>query len=276
MHANRAGDQEAIAFVRHGSRMLNEVLEHITGGAEPTVVFLRAARLGESVLHIGLAMVQGARHEHGEALEVAAQQLDQAVTVHPLRSADDLSVDLDALVLPGGESTTMRLATASGGLLDAIFAWMDANPTRPVLGTCAGAILMAMPGGEREPYLHVEVERNGWGRQRRSFEADLEVSLACPAPRNARHEVRSTLEGHTALPVGGAEASGNAMHGVFIRAPRFTAEPRRGEVVARLDGEPVGVLDGARLALTCHPELTQDRRFHRWLLAQAASAKGGR
>ena len=63
------------------------------------------------------------------------------------------------------------------------------------------------------------------------------------------------------------------MHGVFIRAPRFTSEPRRGRVVARLEGEPVAVLDGRRLALTWHPELTTDRRMHRWLLAQAATAK---
>ena len=239
-------------------------------------MFLRAARLGKVVLHIGLAMVQGARHEHGEALEVAATQLGEAVTVHPLRTAADVEVDLDALVLPGGESTTMRLATASGGLLEAIFAWMEAHPDRPVLGTCAGAILMAMPGEGRRAFLEIDVERNGWGRQRRSFEADLAVSLDCPAPSTASEGARSTLEGHTALPVGGEETSGEAMHGVFIRAPRFTDEPRRGEVIARLDGEPVGVLDGARLALTCHPELTQDRRFHRWLLAQAASAKGGR
>ena len=256
--------------------MLNAVLEHITAATESTVVFLRAARLGESVLHIGLAMVQGARHEHGEALEVAARQLDQPLTVHPLRRAEDVNNDLDALVLPGGESTTMRLATASGGVLEAIFEWMESHPDRPVLGTCAGAILMAMPGGGRDPFLEVEVKRNGWGRQRRSFEADLEVSLDCPAPKKAMQQVRSTLEGHTALPVGGEESASAAMHGVFIRAPRFTDEPRRGEVVARLEGEAVGVLDGARLALTCHPELTQDRRFHRWLLAQAASAKGGR
>ena len=239
-------------------------------------MFLRAARLGILVLHIGLAMVQGARHEHGEALEVAAAQLNQAVTVHPLRSAEDVSDALDALVLPGGESTTMRLATASGGLLDALFTWMESHPDRPVLGTCAGAILMAMPGEGRAPFLEVDVQRNGWGRQRRSFEADLEVSLDCPPPSSSVGGARSTLEGHTALPVGGEERSSEAMHGVFIRAPRFTGEPRRGEVIARLEGEPVGVLDGARLALTCHPELTQDRRFHRWLLAQAASAKGGR
>ena len=239
-------------------------------------MFLRAARLGGVVLHIGLAMVQGARHEHGEALEVAAAQLNQAVTVHPLRSAEDVSDALDALVLPGGESTTMRLATVSGGLLEALFTWMEAHPDRPVLGTCAGAILLAVPGEGHAPFLEVDVERNGWGRQRRSFEADLEVSLDCPAPSSPSDGARSTLEGHTSLPIGGEETSSEAMHGVFIRAPRFTDEPRRGEVIARLEGEPVGVLDGARLALTCHPELTQDRRFHRWLLVEAASHKAGR
>ena len=218
-------------------------------------------------------MVQGARHEHDEALTEAAASLGLDLTVVPLRSAADVDDRLDALVLPGGESTTMRLATEAGGLLSAVFAWIAAHPDRPVLGTCAGAILLAMPGEAHAPFVEVDVARNGWGRQRASIEAS-------PAPQAATVAEAHRLEGHRALPVGApasaltvpGEADG-PMHGVFIRAPRFTSEPRRGRVVARLEGEPVGVLDGRRLALTWHPELTADRRMHRWLLAEAATAK---
>ena len=215
-------------------------------------MFLRAARLGKVVLHIGLAMVQGARHEHGEALEVAAAQLNQAVTVHPLRTADDVPGSLDAVVLPGGESTTMRLATASGGLLEALFTWMESYPDRPVLGTCAGAILMAMPGEGRAPFLEVDVQRNGWGRQRRSFEADVNVNLDCPAPSTSSKGARSTLEGHTALPVGGRKRPARRCTACSF-APLGSPTSRAGARYRRLEGEPVGVLDGARLALTCHP-----------------------
>lgn len=226
-------------------------------------------------------MVQGARHEHDEALTEAAASLGLDLTVVPLRSAADVDDRLDALVLPGGESTTMRLATEAGGLLSAVFAWIAAHPGRPVLGTCAGAILLAMPGEEHAPFVEVDVARNGWGRQRASFEASVEVDLACPPPQAATVAEAHRLEGHRALPVGApasawsvSGAADGPMHGVFIRAPRFTSEPRRGRVVARLEGEPVGVLDGRRLALTWHPELTADRRMHRWLLAEAATAKG--
>lgn len=219
-------------------------------------------------------MVQGARHEHDEALHEAAASLGLELEVVPLRSANEVDSGLDALVLPGGESTTMRLATEAGGLLKALFEWIDSNPERPVLGTCAGAILLALPGEGLAPFLDIDVERNGWGRQRASFEAEVDLDLACPPPGPAAASGRAGLESHRPLPVGPGQGSAEGpMHGVFIRAPRFTSEPRRGRVVARLEGEPVGVLDGRRLALTWHPELTTDRRMHRWLLAQAATAK---
>ena len=98
------------------------------------------------MLRVGLAMLQGARHEHAEALRGAAAELDVDLHVVECRRAEHVDETLDALVLPGGESTTMRIASRYESLLAALFAWMDAHPERPVLGTCAGAILLAAPG----------------------------------------------------------------------------------------------------------------------------------
>jgi 5'-phosphate synthase pdxT subunit len=88
-------------------------------------------------------MLQGARHEHAEAIRGASTELGMDVEVVECRRSSHVDASLDALVLPGGESTTMRIASQHESLLEAVFDWMDAHPQRPVLGTCAGAILMA-------------------------------------------------------------------------------------------------------------------------------------
>jgi 5'-phosphate synthase pdxT subunit len=155
---------------------------------------------------------------------------------------------LDALVLPGGESTTMLRLIASGGLRMPLARFVR---ERPVLGTCAGLILLGR-GGRRLPapplgVLDVTVERNAYGRQIDSFQEPLE-----------------------AAPVGGA------FPGVFIRAPRIRRVGPGVQVVARrgprsaAPGEPVGVRQGRRVGLCFHPELTGDPRFHRWFLAEVA------
>ena len=91
-------------------------------------------------MRVGLAMLQGARHEHEEAVMSIAEVLKQSVEVVQLRTADDLDSSIQGLILPGGESTTMRIASRSEGLLDSIYEWMESHPNRPVLGTCAGAV----------------------------------------------------------------------------------------------------------------------------------------
>lgn len=183
---------------------------------------------------IGVLAVQGAVREHVAAIrEVGAEPVE-------VRLPRDL-VDLDALVLPGGESTAMRRLIDAYGLREPIAAL--ARGGAPVLGTCAGMILLAdrLTDGE-EPYLRlldVEVRRNAYGRQLDSFEADLEV------------------------PALGAEP----MHAVFIRAPVVTEVGPRAEVLARdPDGRPVAVRQGRVLATAFHPELTGDRRLHRLLV----------
>jgi 5'-phosphate synthase pdxT subunit len=184
---------------------------------------------------VGILAVQGAVREHAEALRAVGAD---AVLV---RLPADLA-GLDALILPGGESTTMRRMIDQYGLREPIRAMARAGA--PMLGTCAGMILLAdrLADGE-EPVLRlldVEVQRNAYGRQLDSFEADLDV------------------------PVLGAER----LRGVFIRAPILSDVGPKAEVLARDgDGRPIAVRQGRVLATAFHPELTGDRRLHRLLLS---------
>ena len=196
------------------------------------------------VLRIGLVMLQGARHSHISALERASLETGIDIEVHELRKASDLeSSELNAIVMPGGESTTMRLTgnDAISSLLPAVFEWIRADQMRPVLGTCAGAILMADPGDGGASLVDASVERNGFGSQAESFQAEID-----------------------------AIALDREFPGVFIRAPRFVEMGDDAQVIARLGDEVVGVMTQNRMALTFHPELSQDSGFHEWLLETAA------
>ena len=169
------------------------------------------------------------------------------IEVHELRKASDLeSSEPNAIVLPGGESTTMRLTgnDAISSLLPAVFEWIRADQTRPVLGTCAGAILLADPGDGGDSLVDASVERNGFGSQNESFQAEID-----------------------------AIALDREFPGVFIRAPRFADIGDGAQVIARLGDEVVGVMTRNRMALTFHPELSQDSGFHEWLLETAAKQR---
>ena len=182
---------------------------------------------------IGIAMLQGARHAHIDAIQRAATELSIEIEIVELRTMEDLEKHpIDALMLPGGESTVMRLRGNDevSRLLPSLYEWMRENESRPVLATCAGAILLADPQDGGEPLVDAEIDRNAFGRQADSFESALD----CGFP------------------------------GVFIRAPRFGEV--RDEVECTLSGEVVGVRRGNRIALTFHPELSDDSRYHRMLL----------
>ena len=182
---------------------------------------------------IGVLAVQGAVREHVAAIrDVGAEPVE-------VRLPRDL-VDLDALILPGGESTAMRRLIDAYGLREPIASL--ARGGAPMLGTCAGMILLAerIDDGEEPLFglLDIGVRRNGYGRQLDSFEADLDV----PSLGDER------------------------LHGVFIRAPMVTSVGPRAEVLARdPDGTPVAVRQGRVIATAFHPELTGDRRIHRLL-----------
>lgn len=191
---------------------------------------------------IGVLAVQGAVREHVAAIrEVGAEPVE-------VRLPRDL-VDLDALALPGGESTTMRRLIDAYGLREPIASL--ARGGAPILGTCAGMILLAerIDDGDEPLFglLDIGVRRNGYGRQLDSFEADLEAPALGDEP----------------------------LHGVFIRAPMVTSVGPRTEVLARdPHGTPVAVRQGRVLATAFHPELTGDRRIHallRQLVAEGAA-----
>lgn len=178
--------------------------------------------------------LQGAVREHVAAIrDVGAEPVE-------VRLPRDL-VGLDALILPGGESTTMRSLIDEYGLREPILSL--ARTGAALLGTCAGMILLADRNSDGdEPVfalLDVEVRRNGYGRQLDSFETDLAVPALGEAP----------------------------LHAVFIRAPMVTAVGPQAEVLATdAEGNPVAVQQGRVLATAFHPELTGDRRLHRLLV----------
>ncbi len=179
-------------------------------------------------------MLQGARHEHMHALMKAAQSLNLEINIRELRKSSDIE-GIDGLVLPGGESTAMKIASQSEDLYVGLWSYLRQN-TIPVLGTCAGAILLS-----QQKLVETQIERNAFGRQRESFQSQIKINI-------------------------GDESE---FPGVFIRAPRFTGDCNN--PIAWLDDEVVGVLEGNKMALTFHPELTDDLRFHIWLLSSASS-----
>jgi 5'-phosphate synthase pdxT subunit len=191
---------------------------------------------------IGVLAVQGAVREHVAAIrDVDAEPVE-------VRLPRDL-VDLDALILPGGESTTMRKLIDAYGLREPIASL--ARGGVPLLGTCAGMILLAerIADGDEPVFglLDIEVRRNAYGRQLDSFEADLDIPSIGDEP----------------------------LHAIFIRAPGVTEVGPRAEVLARdPDGSPVAVRQGRVLATAFHPELTGDRRLHRLLAAMVAERAG--
>ena len=185
-------------------------------------------------VRIGVLALQGAFAEHVRVLRaVGAEPVEVRLPAH--------LEGLHGLVLPGGESTTIRKLVDRWGLREPILALAASGA--PIFGTCAGMILLArvIAGGEEPvfPLLDVTVRRNAFGRQLDSFEADLEIPSLGEEP----------------------------MHAVFIRAPVVSQTGPQVEVLARdPDGHPVAVRQGRVLATAFHPELTPDRRLHRLLL----------
>ena len=189
-----------------------------------------ASRSGGGI-KIGVLALQGAFRAH------ASRLAEFDVVTREVRRPDDLH-HVDALVMPGGESTTMSNLLTSSGLFDEVKARLSDG--LPVLGTCAGLILLAAEVLDGRPdqrsfgVLDVTARRNGYGRQLDSFETDLEVA---------------NLD--------------EPFHGVFIRAPRVVAVGPAVEVLAEHDGDPVLVRQGRVIAAAFHPELTPDARLHR-------------
>lgn len=190
------------------------------------------------MMKIGVLALQGAFIEHIETLRA------MGVEAVEVRLPSDLA-GVSGLIIPGGESTTMRQLIERWGLRQPI---LDlAASGAPLFGTCAGMIVMSrqIDGGEEPvlPLLDVSVERNAFGRQLDSFEADLDVPVLGDQP----------------------------VHAVFIRAPIVAYTGPGVDVLARLaDGRVVAVRERNIIATSFHPELAGESRFHRLVVTMAA------
>ncbi|MDP8942749.1 MAG: pyridoxal 5'-phosphate synthase glutaminase subunit PdxT [Actinomycetota bacterium] len=180
---------------------------------------------------VGVLAIQGDFEAHARVLrELGAQ-------ARIVRTPAELE-GLDALVVPGGESTTMALGVEREGLAEPLRDLVRAGT--PVLGTCAGLIMLDR---HHLGVLDVAARRNAFGRQVASFEADLELS---------------GLDGNG--------RAGGPLRAVFIRAPWVEEYGDGVEVLGEIEGHAVAVRQGNVLAVAFHPELTGDRRVHAWLL----------
>lgn len=186
---------------------------------------------------VGVLSLQGAWRRHADALEALG-----AAAVSVCRPED--LAGIEALVIPGGESTTISHLLATSGMTEALAGWLD-DRRGPVLGTCAGMILLAAEVVDGRPdqvsfaAMDLTVVRNGFGRQRDSFETDLVV---------------------TGL-------GGEPFPATFIRAPVVTRVGSDVEVLAEVDGHPVLCRQGPNLAAAFHPELSADIRIHQMFLS---------
>ena len=189
-------------------------------------------------MRIGVLALQGAFREHLDTL--------RAIGVEGVRVREPADLDgIGGLILPGGESTTMRQLVDRWGLREPIMRL--AQQGAPIFGTCAGMIVLSreIAGGDAPvlPLLDVTVERNAFGRQLDSFEAEVAVPILGDTP----------------------------VHAVFIRAPIIERIGPDVDVLARLDdGRIVAVRERNILATAFHPELAGETRFHRLMAAMAS------
>jgi 5'-phosphate synthase pdxT subunit len=175
---------------------------------------------------VGVLALQGDFEAHARVL--------RELGAHPreVRVAEDLE-GVDALIVPGGESTVMTLGIDREGLAEPLRELVAAGT--PVLGTCAGLILLDR---EHLDAMDIRARRNAFGRQVRSFEADLDI----------------------------AGVDGGPVRAVFIRAPWIEEHGDDVEILAAVDGHPVAARQGNLVVLAFHPELGDDPRLHRLLL----------
>jgi pyridoxal 5'-phosphate synthase pdxT subunit len=189
---------------------------------------------------VGILALQGATRPHAEAVaDLGGESFD-------VRTPEQLE-SVDGLILPGGESTTMSFLLDSSGLREPLRRRLDEG--MPAFGTCAGMIVLAREVLDGRPdqvslgAVDIVVRRNAFGRQRESFEADLEV-------------------------VG---LTGRPFHAVFIRAPVVDSVGSGVEVLGAVDGRPVLCRSGRVLVSSFHPELSDDRRLHQLFLEELAA-----
>jgi pyridoxal 5'-phosphate synthase pdxT subunit len=178
---------------------------------------------------VGVLALQGGFEAHAKTLARLG------ATAREVRTPEDLE-GLEALVIPGGESTTITLGLEREGLAEPLLDFVRSG--KPTLGTCAGMIMLDR---DHLGVLDISVRRNAFGRQLASFETELMFE-------------------------------GAPLHAVFIRAPWVEEVGDGVEVLAEVDGHPVAVRQGSILAVAFHPELTDETRLHEWLVARVQMA----
>ena len=176
---------------------------------------------------VGVLALQGDYAAHARVLE------SLGADARAVRVPADLE-GLDGLIIPGGESTTMTLGIEREGLAEPLRAF-----DRPVFGTCAGLIMLDR---DHLGVMDIRAERNAFGRQVRSFEADLDFP----------------------------GVDGPPVRAVFIRAPWIAEHGEDVEILASVDGHPVAARQGSLLAISFHPEIAGETRLHELLLREAA------
>ena len=191
-------------------------------------------------MKIGVLALQGAFKLHVQALERLGVE---ALEVRSLQDFDDS----EALIIPGGESTTMSFLLESSGLFDSL---KERSTDRmPILGTCAGMILLSskITDGRSDQkslgLIDIEVRRNGYGRQIDSFESDLLI-----------------------------EGFDNSFRGVFIRAPLVESVSEGVEVLAEINGHPVMCRQDSTIVTSFHPEFADDDRIHAEFLEMVSNS----
>jgi pyridoxal 5'-phosphate synthase pdxT subunit len=187
-------------------------------------------------LRVGVLAIQGGFEAHEAVLRGLGAE------VREVRVAADLE-ELDGLVIPGGESTTISMGIEAAGLAEPIRGHLEDGGT--VLGTCAGMIVC---DDAHLGLIDVTAARNAFGRQLQSFETDLEIEGIGDEPLRA----------------------------VFIRAPWIERCGPGVDVLSSYDGHPVAVREGSVLACAFHPELTEDSRLHALFMAMTTSARESR
>ena len=191
-------------------------------------------------MRIGIIAIQGNIEEHIEAMRAALVQAGREAEIVKIKHKGIVPT-CDALILPGGESTTLGRLMQREGIADEIKKVVRAGV--PVMGTCAGLVLLAKHGDEqveqtKQPLLElmdIRVNRNAFGRQKESFECQVDFK-------------------------------GSPFNAVFIRAPCITEAGKGVEILSRYGGIIVAARQKNMLALAFHPELTDDLRIHHYFL----------
>lgn len=195
-------------------------------------------------LKLGVLAIQGDVAENVSSLENSITELNQDATVNVVKTPEEIA-ELDGLLIPGGESTTIGQLSLVNGSLKEIKQKVESG--MPVLGICAGMVLLAnnardkVIGKTEQPlfdFLDIDLERNSFGRQRESFEANISMDSIGISNYN----------------------------GVFIRAPTITTVSNDIEVLAKFNEKIVAIKKGNIIGTSFHPELTEDLAIHKYFV----------